>query len=350
MAKTYRDDNMLRETRPEYLRPQKKDRGQRTQNNGSHPVQRNEIKHCTELYVNEFIDHVLSLGFSEPEVQLYSRDLLAGFGSVVSNVLRNGLHDTIIPRNARDIFNYSINRSGFPHCRIAAGQFESFIKKVKEHRMTIPNIAQPGSPLPTRTPMVTRRVLAGVDDSQPVTLLDKHIVQETSNNQMRPPMQMTEVTLALAAAETMAVRAAIDNPTKTTEEETTMTTPENNTPDTSATDAQASTSQLAERLAERAEIASNLTQEDVNASMNTTVAGDTPEIDLSGEKMVIEAMRAEREKQDKIRKTQDMINQMNVNNAFDAGMSKGLRKGMFFGATAVLTGFAIGVAISRFRK
>jgi hypothetical protein len=345
MAKTYRDESMLNETRPEYLRPQKKDRNQRSQNNGSRPVQRNEIKHCTELYVNEFIDHVLSLGFSEPEVQLYSRDLLAGFGSVVSNVLRNGLHDTIIPRNARDIFNYSINRSGFPHCRIAAGQFESFIKKVKEHRMTIPNIAQPGSPLPTRTPMVTRRVLAGVDDSQPVTLLDKHIVQETSIHQMRPPMQMTEVTLALAAAETLAVRAAIDNQTKTTEEETTMTTPENNTPANANTEM---TDEHIAKVAEQLMAHATGTANADNQQVVTPVAAQEPE--LTVEQQIEQAVKAERETQAKIRKTQDMLNELNVKQTYQEAHHKGMMKGIWMGGAAALVGTAVGLAIVRFRN
>lgn len=215
MSRSYRGKEMLNDTRQQYSI------------DGTSKPRRNEHKEAMHTYSGEFIDFLIDQGFTKPEIDLYSRELMAGFGSVVGSVLKNGHHDSVIPRNARDCFTYALSGVGFPHCKVAVGQFDAFIKKVAEGRMTIPRIAQPG------TPIVTRRVLAGIDENQPVTLVEKPIVQETDNNQMRPPVEMSEITQAIAAAETIAVRTAMDetNQLQITEEETIMTTPnENNTP------------------------------------------------------------------------------------------------------------------------
>jgi hypothetical protein len=191
MGKSYRGEKMLNDTR--YGTGVKPDK-----------PKRNEHKECMNQYAPEFIEFLIETGFTKPEIDLYNRDLMAGFGSVVGSVLKNSHHESVIPRNARDCFTFALAGTGFPHCKVAVGQFESFIKKVAEGRMTIPHIAQPGKPL------VTRRVLAGIDENQPVTLVEKPLQQETQNDQLRPPVEMTEITEAIAAVETMAVREAMD--------------------------------------------------------------------------------------------------------------------------------------------
>lgn len=273
---------------------------------GTSKPRRNEHKEAMHTYSGEFIDFLIDQGFTKPEIDLYSRELMAGFGSVVGSVLKNGHHDSVIPRNARDCFTYALSGVGFPHCKVAVGQFDAFIKKVAEGRMTIPHIAQPGKPL------VTRRVLAGIDENQPVTLVEKPLQQETQNNQLRPPVEMTEITEAIAAVETMAVREAMDEEkpqTQTqTESEPTMENQENTQPqNTQETQA----------------------QQPAAEEQNT-------------------------KKEPEMKTTQKSASDIALESLIAAERSKAMTKGILMGGAAAFAGFlagtAIGLAIRKFKK
>ena len=295
MGKSYRGEKMLNDTRyGTGVKPEK--------------PKRNEHKECMNQYAPEFIEFLIDTGFTKPEIDLYNRDLMAGFGSVVGSVLKNGHHESVIPRNARDCFTFALAGTGFPHCKVAVGQFESFIKKVAEGRMTIPHIAQPGKPL------VTRRVLAGIDENQPVTLVEKPLQQETQNDQLRPPVEMTEITEAIAAVETMAVREAMDEEkpqtqTQTqTESEPTMENPENTQPQNTQ-EAQA---------------------QQPAVEQQTTV------------------------KEPEVKTTQKTATDIALESLIAAERSKAMTKGVLMGGAAVFAGFfagtAIGLAIRKFKK
>ncbi len=271
---------------------------------GTSKPRRNEHKEAMHTYSGEFIDLLIDQGFTKPEIDLYSRELMAGFGSVVGSVLKNGHHDSVIPRNARDCFTYALSGVGFPHCKVAVGQFDAFIKKVAEGRMTIPHIAQPGKPL------VTRRVLAGIDENQPVTLVEKPLQQETQNNQLRPPVEMTEITEAIAAVETMAVREAMDEekPQTQTESEPTMENQENTQPqNTQETQA----------------------QQPAAEEQNT-------------------------KKEPEMKTTQKSASDIALESLIAAERSKAMTKGILMGGAAAFAGFlagtAIGLAIRKFKK
>ena len=291
MGKSYRGEKMLNDTRyGTGVKPEK--------------PKRNEHKECMNQYAPEFIEFLIDTGFTKPEIDLYNRDLMAGFGSVVGSVLKNGHHESVIPRNARDCFTFALAGTGFPHCKVAVGQFESFIKKVAEGRMTIPHIAQPGKPL------VTRRVLAGIDENQPVTLVEKPLQQETQNNQLRPPVEMTEITEAIAAVETMAVREAMDEekPQTQTESEPTMENQENTQPqNTQETQA----------------------QQPAAEEQNT-------------------------KKEPEIKITQKTAANIALESLIAAERSKAMTKGILMGGAAAFAGFlagtAIGLAIRKFKK
>lgn len=293
MGKSYRGEKMLKDTRyGTGVKPEK--------------PKRNEHKECMNQYAPEFIEFLIDTGFTKPEIDLYNRDLMAGFGSVVGSVLKNGHHESVIPRNARDCFTFALAGTGFPHCKVAVGQFESFIKKVAEGRMTIPHIAQPGKPL------VTRRVLAGIDENQPVTLVEKPLQQETQNNQLRPPVEMTGITEAIAAVETMAVREAMDEEkpqTQTqTESEPTMENQENTQPqNTQETQA----------------------QQPAAEEQNT-------------------------KKEPEIKITQKTAANIALESLIAAERSKAMTKGILMGGAAAFAGFlagtAIGLAIRKFKK
>ena len=293
MGKSYRGEKMLNDTRyGTGVKPEK--------------PKRNEHKECMNQYAPEFIEFLIDTGFTKPEIDLYNRDLMAGFGSVVGSVLKNGHHESVIPRNARDCFTFALAGTGFPHCKVAVGQFESFIKKVAEGRMTIPHIAQPGKPL------VTRRVLAGIDENQPVTLVEKPLQQETQNDQLRPPVEMTEITEAIAAVETMAVREAMDEEkpqTQTqTESEPTMENQENTQPQNTQ-EAQA---------------------QQPAVEQQTTV------------------------KEPEIKITQKTAANIALESLIAAERSKAMTKGILMGGAAAFAGFlagtAIGLAIRKFKK
>lgn len=291
MGKSYRGEKMLNDTRyGTGVKPEK--------------PKRNEHRECMNQYAPEFIEFLIDTGFTKPEIDLYNRDLMAGFGSVVGSVLKNGHHESVIPRNARDCFTFALAGTGFPHCKVAVGQFESFIKKVAEGRMTIPHIAQPGKPL------VTRRVLAGIDENQPVTLVEKPLQQETQNDQLRPPVEMTEITEAIAAVETMAVREAMDEekPQTQTESEPTMENPENTQPQNTQ-EAQA---------------------QQPAVEQQTTV------------------------KEPEVKTTQKTAANIALESLIAAERSKAMTKGILFGVSAVFAGFlagtAIGLAIRKFKK
>ena len=293
MGKSYRGEKMLNDTR--YGGAEKPPK-----------PKRNEHKECMNQYAPEFIEFLIDTGFTKPEIDLYNRDLMAGFGSVVGSVLKNGHHESVIPRNARDCFTFALAGTGFPHCKVAVGQFESFIKKVAEGRMTIPHIAQPGKPL------VTRRVLAGIDENQPVTLVEKPLQQETQNDQLRPPVEMTEITEAIAAVETMAVREAMDEEkpqTQTqTESEPTMENQENTQPqNTQETQA----------------------QQPAAEEQNT-------------------------KKEPEIKITQKTAANIALESLIAAERSKAMTKGILMGGAAAFAGFlagtAIGLAIRKFKK
>ena len=291
MGKSYRGEKMLNDTRyGTGVKPEK--------------PKRNEHKECMNQYAPEFIEFLIDTGFTKPEIDLYNRDLMAGFGSVVGSVLKNSHHESVIPRNARDCFTFALAGTGFPHCKVAVGQFESFIKKVAEGRMTIPHIAQPGKPL------VTRRVLAGIDENQPVTLVEKPLQQETQNNQLRPPVEMTEITEAIAAVETMAVREAMDEekPQTQTESEPTMENQENTQPqNTQETQA----------------------QQPAAEEQNT-------------------------KKEPEIKITQKSAANIALESLIAAERSKAMTKGILMGGAAAFAGFlagtAIGLAIRKFKK
>ena len=291
MGKSYRGEKMLNDTRyGTGVKPEK--------------PKRNEHKECMNQYAPEFIEFLIDTGFTKPEIDLYNRDLMAGFGSVVGSVLKNGHHESVIPRNARDCFTFALAGTGFPHCKVAVGQFESFIKKVAEGRMTIPHIAQPGKPL------VTRRVLAGIDENQPVTLVEKPLQQETQNNQLRPPVEMTEITEAIAAVETMAVREAMDEekPQTQTESEPTMENQENTQPqNTQETQA----------------------QQPAAEEQNT-------------------------KKEPEMKTTQKSASDIALESLIAAERSKAMTKGILMGSAAAFAGFlagtAIGLAIRKFKK
>ena len=291
MGKSYRGEKMLNDTRyGTGVKPEK--------------PKRNEHKECMNQYAPEFIEFLIDTGFTKPEIDLYNRDLMAGFGSVVGSVLKNGHHESVIPRNARDCFTFALAGTGFPHCKVAVGQFESFIKKVAEGRMTIPHIAQPGKPL------VTRRVLAGIDENQPVTLVEKPLQQETQNNQLRPPVEMTEITEAIVAVETMAVREAMDEekPQTQTESEPTMENQENTQPqNTQETQA----------------------QQPAAEEQNT-------------------------KKEPEMKTTQKSASDIALESLIAAERSKAMTKGILMGGAAAFAGFlagtAIGLAIRKFKK
>lgn len=289
MGKSYRGEKMLNDTRyGTGVKPEK--------------PKRNEHKECMNQYAPEFIEFLIDTGFTKPEIDLYNRDLMAGFGSVVGSVLKNGHHESVIPRNARDCFTFALAGTGFPHCKVAVGQFESFIKKVAEGRMTIPHIAQPGKPL------VTRRVLAGIDENQPVTLVEKPLQQETQNNQLRPPVEMTEITEAIAAVETMAVREAMDEEKPQTESEPTMENQENTQPqNTQETQA----------------------QQPAAEEQNT-------------------------KKEPEMKTTQKSASDIALESLIAAERSKAMTKGILMGGAAAFAGFlagtAIGLAIRKFKK
>lgn len=291
MGKSYRGEKMLNDTRyGTGVKPEK--------------PKRNEHKECMNQYAPEFIEFLIDTGFTKPEIDLYNRDLMAGFGSVVGSVLKNGHHESVIPRNARDCFTFALAGTGFPHCKVAVGQFESFIKKVAEGRMTIPHIAQPGKPL------VTRRVLAGIDENQPVTLVEKPLQQETQNDQLRPPVEMTEITEAIAAVETMAVREAMDEekPQTQTESEPTMENQENTQPqNTQETQA----------------------QQPAAEEQNT-------------------------KKEPEMKTTQKSASDIALESLIAAERSKAMTKGILMGGAAAFAGFlagtAIGLAIRKFKK
>ena len=291
MGKSYRGEKMLNDTRyGTGVKPEK--------------PKRNEHKECMNQYAPEFIEFLIDTGFTKPEIDLYNRDLMAGFGSVVGSVLKNSHHESVIPRNARDCFTFALAGTGFPHCKVAVGQFESFIKKVAEGRMTIPHIAQPGKPL------VTRRVLAGIDENQPVTLVEKPLQQETQNNQLRPPVEMTEITEAIAAVETMAVREAMDEekPQTQTESEPTMENQENTQPqNTQETQA----------------------QQPAAEEQNT-------------------------KKEPEMKTTQKTAADIALESLIAAERSKAMAKGVWMGGAAAFAGFlagtAIGLAIRKFKK
>lgn len=291
MGKSYRGEKMLNDTR--YGTGVKPDK-----------PKRNEHKECMNQYAPEFIEFLIETGFTKPEIDLYNRDLMAGFGSVVGSVLKNSHHESVIPRNARDCFTFALAGTGFPHCKVAVGQFESFIKKVAEGRMTIPHIAQPGKPL------VTRRVLAGIDENQPVTLVEKPLQQETQNDQLRPPVEMTEITEAIAAVETMAVREAMDEekPQTQTESEPTMENQENTQPqNTQETQA----------------------QQPAAEEQNT-------------------------KKEPEMKTTQKSASDTALESLIAAERSKAMTKGILMGGAAAFAGFlagtAIGLAIRKFKK
>ena len=291
MGKSYRGEKMLNDTRyGTGVKPEK--------------PKRNEHKECMNQYAPEFIEFLIDTGFTKPEIDLYNRDLMAGFGSVVGSVLKNGHHESVIPRNARDCFTFALAGTGFPHCKVAVGQFESFIKKVAEGRMTIPHIAQPGKPL------VTRRVLAGIDENQPVTLVEKPLQQETQNNQLRPPVEMTEITEAIAAVETMAVREAMDEekPQTQTESEPAMENQENTQPQNTQE------TQVQQPAAEQ----------------QTTV------------------------KEPEMKTTQKSASDIALESLIAAERSKAMAKGILMGGAAAFAGFlagtAIGLAIRKFKK
>ena len=291
MGKSYRGEKMLNDTRyGTGVKPEK--------------PKRNEHKECMNQYAPEFIAFLIDTGFTKPEIDLYNRDLMAGFGSVVGSVLKNGHHESVIPRNARDCFTFALAGTGFPHCKVAVGQFESFIKKVAEGRMTIPHIAQPGKPL------VTRRVLAGIDENQPVTLVEKPLQQETQNDQLRPPVEMTEITEAIAAVETMAVREAMDEekPQTQTESEPTMENQENTQPQNTQ-EAQA--------------------QQPAAEEQNT-------------------------KKEPEMKTTQKSASDIALESLIAAERSKAMTKGILMGGAAAFAGFlagtAIGLAIRKFKK
>lgn len=291
MGKSYRGEKMLNDTRyGTGVKPEK--------------PKRNEHKECMNQYAPEFIEFLIDTGFTKPEIDLYNRDLMAGFGSVVGSVLKNGHHESVIPRNARDCFTFALAGTGFPHCKVAVGQFESFIKKVAEGRMTIPHIAQPGKPL------VTRRVLAGIDENQPVTLVEKPLQQETQNNQLRPPVEMTEITEAIAAVETMAVREAMDEekPQTQTESEPAMENQENTQPQNTQE------TQVQQPAAEQ----------------QTTV------------------------KEPEMKTTQKSASDIALESLIAAERSKAMTKGILMGGAAAFAGFlagtAIGLAIRKFKK
>ena len=291
MGKSYRGEKMLNDTRyGTGVKPEK--------------PKRNEHKECMNQYAPEFIEFLIDTGFTKPEIDLYNRDLMAGFGSVVGSVLKNGHHESVIPRNARDCFTFALAGTGFPHCKVAVGQFESFIKKVAEGRMTIPHIAQPGKPL------VTRRVLAGIDENQPVTLVEKPLQQETQNDQLRPPVEMTEITEAIAAVETMAVREAMDEekPQTQIESEPTMENQENTQPqNTQETQA----------------------QQPAAEEQNT-------------------------KKEPEMKTTQKSASDIALESLIAAERSKAMTKGILMGGAAAFAGFlagtAIGLAIRKFKK
>lgn len=293
MGKSYRGEKMLKDTRyGTGVKPEK--------------PKRNEHKECMNQYAPEFIEFLIDTGFTKPEIDLYNRDLMAGFGSVVGSVLKNGHHESVIPRNARDCFTFALAGTGFPHCKVAVGQFESFIKKVAEGRMTIPHIAQPGKPL------VTRRVLAGIDENQPVTLVEKPLQQETQNDQLRPPVEMTEITEAIAAVETMAVREAMDEEKPQTqtqiESEPIMENPENTQPqNTQETQA----------------------QQPAAEEQNT-------------------------KKEPEMKTTQKSASDIALESLIAAERSKAMAKGVWMGGAAAFAGFlagtAIGLAIRKFKK
>ncbi len=291
MGKSYRGEKMLKDTRyGTGVKPEK--------------PKRNEHKECMNQYAPEFIEFLIDTGFTKPEIDLYNRDLMAGFGSVVGSVLKNSHHESVIPRNARDCFTFALAGTGFPHCKVAVGQFESFIKKVAEGRMTIPHIAQPGKPL------VTRRVLAGIDENQPVTLVEKPLQQETQNDQLRPPVEMTEITEAIAAVETMAVREAMDEekPQTQTESEPTMENQENTQPqNTQETQA----------------------QQPAAEEQNT-------------------------KKEPEMKTTQKSASDIALESLIAAERSKAMTKGILMGGAATFAGFlagtAIGLAIRKFKK
>lgn len=291
MGKSYRGEKMLKDTRyGTGVKPEK--------------PKRNEHKECMNQYAPEFIEFLIDTGFTKPEIDLYNRDLMAGFGSVVGSVLKNGHHESVIPRNARDCFTFALAGTGFPHCKVAVGQFESFIKKVAEGRMTIPHIAQPGKPL------VTRRVLAGIDENQPVTLVEKPLQQETQNDQLRPPVEMTEITEAIAAVETMAVREAMDEekPQTQTESEPTMENQENTQPQNTQE------TQVQQPAVEQ----------------QTTV------------------------KEPEVKTTQKTATDIALESLIAAERSKAMAKGIWMGGAAAFAGFlagtAIGLAIRKFKK
>ena len=291
MGKSYRGEKMLKDTRyGTGVKPEK--------------PKRNEHKECMNQYAPEFIEFLIDTGFTKPEIDLYNRDLMAGFGSVVGSVLKNGHHESVIPRNARDCFTFALAGTGFPHCKVAVGQFESFIKKVAEGRMTIPHIAQPGKPL------VTRRVLAGIDENQPVTLVEKPLQQETQNDQLRPPVEMTEITEAIAAVETMAVREAMDEekPQTQTESEPTMENQENTQPQNTQE------TQVQQPAVEQ----------------QTTV------------------------KEPEVKTTQKTATDIALESLIAAERSKAMAKGVWMGGAAAFAGFlagtAIGLAIRKFKK
>lgn len=289
MGKSYRGEKMLNDTRyGTGVKPEK--------------PKRNEHKECMNQYAPEFIEFLIDTGFTKPEIDLYNRDLMAGFGSVVGSVLKNSHHESVIPRNARDCFTFALAGTGFPHCKVAVGQFESFIKKVAEGRMTIPHIAQPGKPL------VTRRVLAGIDENQPVTLVEKPLQQETQNDQLRPPVEMTEITEAIAAVETMAVREAMDEEKPQTESEPTMENQENTQPqNTQETQA----------------------QQPAAEEQNT-------------------------KKEPEVKTTQKSASDIALESLIAAERSKAMTKGILMGGAAAFAGFlagtAIGLAIRKFKK
>ena len=293
MGKSYRGEKMLNDTR--YGTGVKPDK-----------PKRNEHKECMNQYAPEFIEFLIDTGFTKPEIDLYNRDLMAGFGSVVGSVLKNSHHESVIPRNARDCFTFALAGTGFPHCKVAVGQFESFIKKVAEGRMTIPHIAQPGKPL------VTRRVLAGIDENQPVTLVEKPLQQETQNDQLRPPVEMTEITEAIAAVETMAVRETMDE--------------------------------------EKPQTQNQIESEPIMENQENTQPQNTQE--TQAQQPAAEEQNTKKEPEIKI--TQKTAADIALESLIAAERSKAMTKGVWMGGAAAFAGFlagtAIGLAIRKFKK